>query len=126
MEHDTTLANARPLIIADRFVCSELCTLEEEVEAAASCTAKAAVGEGLQPFEVLGCSQVARLVIEEDITSFLHELGWYFQTGIHWQNDESSTPDVVRMIILEFESQVYQGWTVVGILKFCRRTILMV
>lgn len=115
VEHDTTLANARPLIIADRFVCSELCTLEEEVEVAASCTTKAAVQEGLEPAEVLGCSQVARLVVEEDITSFLHELGWYFQTGIYWQNDESSTADVVSMLILVFESQDYLDWVVIGI-----------
>lgn len=114
MEHDTTLANAKPLIIADRSVCSELCTLEEEVEVAASCTTEAAVREGLLPSEVLGCKEVARLVIEEDITSFLHELGWYFQTGVYW----SSTPDVVRMLILEFNSLDYLGWIVRRIFKF--------
>jgi len=105
VEHGTTLANARPLIIADRYVCSELCTLEEEVEVAASCTAKAGVREGLEPLEVLGCSEVARLVVEEDITSFLHELGWYFESGISWQTDGASAADVVRMLVLEFESQ---------------------
>lgn len=102
-EHDLTLANVRPLIIADKLVCSELCTLENEVEDAASCTTKAAAREGLEPSEVLGCTEVVRLVIEEDITSFLHELGWYFQTGISRLNDEFSAAYRVRMLFLEFE-----------------------
>lgn len=100
VEYGTTLANARPLIIADRSVCSELCTLDDEVELAGSYTTQAAVLEGLEPVEVIGCGQVARLVVEEDITSFLHELGWYFQSGIHWQTDGSFALDEVRMFIL--------------------------
>ncbi|XP_024370445.1 squamosa promoter-binding-like protein 1 isoform X1 [Physcomitrium patens] len=95
VEHDTTLANARPLIIADRWVCSELCTLEEEVEVIASRTTQAALLEGLQPVEVIGCSQVARLVMEEDVASFLYELGWYFGGGISRQMDDTAELNVV-------------------------------
>lgn len=76
-------------------MCSELCTLEEEVEVIASRTTQAALLEGLQPVEVIGCSQVARLVMEEDVASFLYELGWYFGGGISRQMDDTAELNVV-------------------------------
>ena len=99
VEYDTTLGNARPVIIADRSVCSELCTLEDEVERAASCTTQVAISEGLEPVEVVGCSEVARLVVEEDIACFLHELGWYFQCGVHRQKGGVYTVDLVSCVV---------------------------
>lgn len=83
-------------------MCSELCTLEEEVEVIASRTTQAALLEGLQPVEVIGCSQVARLVMEEDVASFLYELGWYFGGGISRQMDDTAELNVVKISHLEY------------------------
>jgi hypothetical protein len=95
VEHQIFGANTRPVIVADKDMCSELRKLEEEIDMAAIFTAQTAELQGLEPVEVLGCSEVARLIVEEDRTCFLHELGWFFQSSIYRQQGIPASLDRV-------------------------------
>lgn len=79
MDQDTLEGNWKPVIVADGPVCAEIRTLEHEIEAAAMIAGKAAERQGFQQSDVLYCTEVARLVGEEEVTCFLHELGWFLQ-----------------------------------------------
>ncbi|CAM6045328.1 unnamed protein product, partial [Sphagnum compactum] len=94
--------NSKPVIIANTSICKELCKLEEEIEAATLRAADTAKREGLESFDVLVCSEVARAVVEEDVACFLHELGWYFQSSSYWQlNNNSGSLDMVQAFRLK-------------------------
>lgn len=105
VEHQIFGANTRPVIVADKDMCSELRKLEEEIDMAAIFTAQTAELQGLEPVEVLGCSEVARLIVEEDRTCFLHELGWFFQSSIYRQQGIPASLDRVRTMFCHLCSQ---------------------
>jgi ankyrin repeat protein len=101
VEHQIFGANTRPVIVADKDMCSELRKLEEEIDMAAISTAQTAELQGLEPVEVLGCSEVARLIVEEDRTCFLHELGWFFQSSSYQQQGIPASLDRVHAVKLK-------------------------
>lgn len=79
---DTLEGNWKPIIVADYQVCAEIRSLEDEIEAVATTAGKAAEQEGFPHSVVLYYTELARLMKEEEVTQFLHELGWFFQRSI--------------------------------------------
>lgn len=79
MDQDTLEGNWKPIIVADGPVSAEICTLETEIDRVAFIAGRVAEGHGYDQSVVLYCTELARLAEEEDVTRFLHELGWFFQ-----------------------------------------------
>lgn len=98
-EHQINAGNTRPVIVADKLVCKEIRELEDEIEAASLHAAHAALEEGLEPLEVFGCSEVARMIVEEDRACFLHELGWFFQSSSYGHLKDPTMLDTVSTLV---------------------------
>lgn len=79
VDQDTLEGNWKPVIVADGPVCAEIRTLEDEIEVAGVRAGRVAEEYGFDESVVVYCSELARLAEEEDVTQFLHELGWFFQ-----------------------------------------------
>ncbi|KAJ7527214.1 hypothetical protein O6H91_16G042900 [Diphasiastrum complanatum] len=76
-----------PLIVADDKVCSELHTLEDEIQRVSSGAIAMAMENGISPEEVSNFVNAARSAIETEATYFLHDLGWVFQKAF-WKTNE--------------------------------------
>ncbi|KAG0613480.1 hypothetical protein M758_6G106000 [Ceratodon purpureus] len=79
VDQDTLEGNWKPVIVADGPVCAEIRTLEDEIEVAGVRAGRVAEEYEFDESVVVYCSELARLAEEEDVTQFLHELGWFFQ-----------------------------------------------
>lgn len=79
VDQDTLAGSWKPVIVADGPVCREICTLESEIERAGWIAGRVAEGHGFDESVVVYCAELARVAEEEDVTRFLHELGWFFQ-----------------------------------------------
>ena len=79
VDQDTLEGNWKPVIVADEQICAEIRSLEGEIEMAAFRAGRVAEAHGYEECVVAYCSELARLAEEEDVTRFLHELGWFFQ-----------------------------------------------
>jgi hypothetical protein len=90
----------KPVIIADGPVCAEICTLEDEIAVAASLAGAAAQRQGFQSSDVLDCTETMRLVAEEEVTCFLHELGWFFQRSYFQDLKDPPVVDLVCSQVL--------------------------
>lgn len=99
MDQDSLVGNWKPVIVADKPVAAEICTLEDEIEMAAGFAEIRAKQYGLDPSLVLYCTALARLAEEEDVTQFLNELGWFFQRS-YYGNLNFSLPTTQVLILL--------------------------
>lgn len=97
MDSDTLGGNWKPVIVADGPVCAEIRTLEDEIEMAALTAGRVAEEYGYDDSVVLYCTELARLAEEEDVTRFLHELGWFFQRSYFRSLNCSSLSTLVLM-----------------------------
>lgn len=99
MDQDTLEGNWKPIIVADGPICAEVRSLEHEIEAAAHKAGEAAKQQGLQSSAVHCCMELARLVEEEEVACFLHELGWFFQRSYVQYCDGSSRASQVLICL---------------------------
>ncbi|CAK9190244.1 unnamed protein product [Sphagnum troendelagicum] len=105
----------KPVIIADGSVCAEICTLEDEIAVAASLAGAAAQRQGFQSSDVLDCTETMRLVAEEEVTCFLHELGWFFQRSCFQDLKDPPVVDLIssRRLRLLLVFSVERNWCAV-------------
>ncbi|CAM6020726.1 unnamed protein product [Sphagnum balticum] len=105
----------KPVIIADGPVCAEICTLEDEIAVAASLAGAAAQRQGFQSSDVLDCTETMRLVAEEEVTCFLHELGWFFQRSCFQDLKDPPVVDLIssRRLRLLLVFSVERNWCAV-------------
>ncbi|CAK9857820.1 unnamed protein product [Sphagnum jensenii] len=105
----------KPVIIADGSVCAEICTLEDEIAVAASLAGAAAQRQGFRSSDVLDCTETMRLVAEEEVTCFLHELGWFFQRSCFQDLKDPPVVDLIssRRLRLLLVFSVERNWCAV-------------
>ncbi|BFI04453.1 protein MpSPL3 [Marchantia polymorpha subsp. ruderalis] len=70
--------DAVPVIVADNPVCSEIRSLEQEIENQGLIAANQAKLSGCEPEEVFHQIRVARAMAELEVKNVLNELGWLF------------------------------------------------